>query len=157
MAESRDRQHANTRLDSPIVERRLVAVPAGCRAICSRYAPCDTRTTGAAVTISLLATPALRPVVVYSLKGDRRGVARRESPATRRVERRRASNVATRFLTPFGGYVRASLVADVHTYERRGRRRRRCYRRLCAHDAPRATPTVVVASDTSGVVLGAHA
>ncbi|KYN34374.1 hypothetical protein ALC56_11481 [Trachymyrmex septentrionalis] len=31
---SRDRQHASSRLDSPIVERRLVAVPAGSRTIC---------------------------------------------------------------------------------------------------------------------------
>lgn len=41
-----------TRLDSPIVEGRLVAVPVDRRAICSRYAkcaPCDTRTTGATV------------------------------------------------------------------------------------------------------------
>jgi len=36
---SRDRQHASSRLDSPIVERRLVAVPAGSRTICIAGTP----------------------------------------------------------------------------------------------------------------------
>lgn len=36
---SRDRQRASSRLDSPIVERRLVAVPAGSRTICIAGTP----------------------------------------------------------------------------------------------------------------------
>lgn len=115
-----------------------------CRPVVAQYvagtavcAPRDTRTTGVAAAISLLATPACGLSSFTRLRAagaewrDATRDAWRESAATRRAERRRASNVATRFLTPFGGHVRAPLV---HTYERRrrGGRRRRRYRRLLA-------------------------
>lgn len=102
-----------TILDSTrtVVERRLAATPSKLRAICSAYTSTDGPLSG------LLAT--LVSSSSSSLCGSPKG-GRRESAATGRAERRRASNVATRFLTPLGGHVRApsSPGTHVHTCDR---------------------------------------
>lgn len=111
MAESRDRQHP-TRLS----DRRASTGRGAGRSSRNMYqvrqcAPHDTRTTGAAATVSLLATPACGPSSFTCLRAA--GAEWRDAARRGANPRRRASNLATRFLTPFGGYVRAPLV-DLH-------------------------------------------
>lgn len=103
-----------TMLDSTrtVVERRLAATPSELRAICSAYTSTDEPLSGLLATLVSSSSSS-------SLCGSPKG-GRRESAATGRAERRRASNVATRFLTPLGGHVRApsSPGTHVHTCER---------------------------------------
>lgn len=93
------------------------------------------RTTGAAVGASRHPCVPRPSSSSSSLCGSPKD-GRRESAATGRAERRRASNVATRFLTPLGGHVRvpsSPIRTHVRTSTRRRRRRRRL--RTCARDA----------------------